>query len=165
MATGWNYGETKIVYNNEKPVWKQVFYIPLYDQRKKLTLKVNDFNAFFKNVPLGACILDINNVVIRARETNEPKCEKRDVDLRYKSNVTGRLRFDVEFISLGDDYFRKVLGSPSIGLDRLYLILSLQRQTGSFEVDDCLAKLFDFSTVEELISHLTNPLLFRFLSY
>src|SRR6185312_9105792 len=152
LATEWSYGETKIVYNSKKPVWKQVFYIPLYDQHKKLKLKVNDYNAFFKNVPLGACILDVNKIVDRARETDETKCEKRDVDLRYKSNVTGRLRFDVEFIFLGDDYFRKVLDAPSVGLDRLDFILSLQRQTGSFEVDDYLAKLLNFSTaVEELI--------------
>ena len=95
MAAEWSYGETKIVYNNKKPVWKQVFYIPLYDQHKKLKLRVNDYNAFFKNVPLSACILDINNIVVRASKTNEAKCEKRDVDLRYQSNVTGRLRFDV----------------------------------------------------------------------
>ena len=146
LSTEWSYGETKIVYNSKKPVWKQVFYIPLYDQHKKLKLKVNDYSAFFKNVPLGACILDVNKVVDRARETDEAKREKRDVDLRYKSNVTGRLRFDVEFISLDDDHFKKVLDVPSIGLDRLYFILSLQRQTGSFEVDDSLAKLFNFST-------------------
>src|SRR6185312_16081373 len=105
FATERSYGETKIADNSKKPVWKQVFYIPLYDQNKKLKLKLNDYNAFFKNVPLGACILDVSKIIIRGRETNE----KREVDLKYKNNVTGRLRFDVEFISLGDDYFGKAL--------------------------------------------------------
>jgi len=51
--SGWEYAETKTIYNTTTPRWDQIFYIPVYDKQEKFKFTVNDCNAFFENVTPG----------------------------------------------------------------------------------------------------------------
>ena len=153
LATGREYAETKVVYNTMNPVWNQVFYIPIYDICKKLNFTVNDYNAFFKDVLLGSYTFDLKELIkVKADKTIEGKRIDKTVDLRHKGAAKGQLQFAAQFISFSSDFKEtKKLDATSVSISHLYLIVTLQRQNGSFEIDNRLAVLFNFSTVDELV--------------
>src|SRR6185312_6125620 len=70
----------------------------------------------------------------------------------YKGATKGQLQFAAQFISFSSDFKEtKKLDTTSVNISHLYLIVTLQRQNGSFEIDNRLAVLFNFSTVDELV--------------
>ncbi|CAG8591221.1 5967_t:CDS:10, partial [Diversispora eburnea] len=158
VSTGWAYGETRVVYNNLNPTWNQVFYITIHEIKDKFKLQVFDYNFVLKHTPLGNYILDLKDIVkILANGSLEgKKLGKQEVDLTLKGRKYGMLSFFVEFNSFSEAETSSVITTKTVNIRHLYLITSYQRQDGCFELTDKTAKLFNFSSKQELIKAFSN---------
>ncbi|CAG8589293.1 862_t:CDS:10, partial [Diversispora eburnea] len=158
VSTGWEYGETRVIYNNLNPTWNQVFYITILDIKDKFKLQVFDYNVVLKHVPLGNYILDLRDTIkVLANGSLEgKKLGKQEVDLTLKGRKYGMLSFSAEFNSFSEAEASSVITTKTITIRHLYLITSYQRQDGCFELNDSTAKLFNFSSKQELIKAFSN---------
>jgi Ca2+-dependent lipid-binding protein len=152
--SGWDYGETRVVYNNVNPVWNQVFYIPIYDLNDKFKIQVYDFNAFFKHVFLGSYVLELKDF-IKVLGSGEVKGKKSDIECVLRPNK-GKLHFAADFYSFSEqELTATTISQTTITTNHLYLLLTYQRQDGCFELTDKLASFFNFNSKEELIKSFT----------
>ncbi|KAF0424593.1 transmembrane protein [Gigaspora margarita] len=152
LATSWVYGDSHVIYNNCDPIWEQVFYIPVYDVHEKFNLQVFDYNAFSKHQLLGFYILDLKNIIKELPYGSyEGKKFKLDANLTYKGRNRGQLSFVADFFSLPKSEEGEILKLNNLSIQHLYLLMTYQSQYGWFELIDFLARLFNFSSKEELI--------------
>ncbi|CAG8611584.1 1530_t:CDS:2, partial [Cetraspora pellucida] len=152
IVTSWVYGDSRVIYNNCNPVWEQVFYIPVYDVHEKFNLQVYDYNAFFKDTLLGFYILDLKSIIKELPNGSfEGKQLKLDANLTYKGVNRGQLSFVADFFSLPDSNYLEVISPTTISVRHLYLLMTYQSQYGCFELTDALARLFNYSSKEELV--------------
>ncbi|KAF0546326.1 membrane bound c2 domain-containing protein [Gigaspora margarita] len=152
VATSWVYGDSRVIYNNCDPVWEQVFYI-VHDVNEKFNLQVLNYNAFFKHKLLGFYILDLKNIIKEfPNGSYEGKKLKHDANLTYKGSNRGQLSFVADFFSLPESGEGEILTLNNVSIRHLYLLITYQSQYDCFELTDSLAKLFNFSSKEELIN-------------
>ncbi|CAI2184396.1 5980_t:CDS:2, partial [Funneliformis geosporum] len=160
VSTGWEYGETRIVYNTINPEWEQVFYIPIYDLSDKFKLQVYDYNAFFKHVLLGYYVLDLKDFIkVLGNGTIEGKHLDLDSNLTLKGSSKGKLQFTADFNSFSQAETESIttttISKTTITIRHLYLLMTYQRQDGCFEITDNVASLFNFSSKDELLQAFT----------
>ncbi|CAG8823352.1 17391_t:CDS:2, partial [Cetraspora pellucida] len=81
----------------------------------------------------------------------EGKQLKLDANLTYKGVNRGQLSFVADFFSLPDSNYSEVISPTTISVRHLYLLMTYQSQYGCFELTDALARLFNYSSKEELV--------------
>jgi len=154
LTNNLEYGKTRVIYNNINPEWNQIFYIPIYDLNDKFKLHVYDYNAFFKHVILGSYVLDLKDF-IKVLGNGEVKGKKLDLDCDLRPNK-GKLHFIADFNSFSEqEVTTTTITKTTITINHLYILITYQRANGGFELNDKLAKLFNFDTKEELIKSFT----------
>ncbi|RHZ51819.1 hypothetical protein Glove_469g43 [Diversispora epigaea] len=157
ISTGWEYGKTHVVYNSLNPAWNQVFFITILDIQDKLKFQVFDYNIVLKHTLLGNYILDLKDIVkVLANGSIEGKRLKQEVDLTLKGTKSGKLSFVTEFNSFSEAETSSVITTKTVTIRHLYLLTTHQRQDGCFESTDLTAKLFNFSSKQELIKAFSN---------
>ncbi|CAG8486360.1 2534_t:CDS:10, partial [Funneliformis caledonium] len=161
VSTGYEYGETRVIYNTINPEWQQVFYIPIYDLNDKFKLQVYDYNAFFKHVLLGYYVLDLKDFIkLLGNGTIEGKHLELESTLSIKGSSKGKLNFTADFNPFSqnetDLFTTTTISKTTITIRHLYLLMTYQRQDGCFELNDNVASLFNFSSKDELIKAFTT---------
>jgi Ca2+-dependent lipid-binding protein len=131
-----------------------VFYIPIYDLNDKFKIQIYDYNAFFKHVFLGSCVLDIKDF-IKVLSDGSVKGKKLDLESDLRPNK-GKLHFTADFQPISEqDLIITSISKTDITINHLYILMTYQRHDGCFELTDKLAKLFNFNSKEELIKSFT----------
>jgi len=154
LASNLEYGETRVVYNNINPEWNQIFYIPIYDLNDKFKIQVYDYNAFFKHTILGTYVLDLKDF-IKSLSNGVVKGKQLDLECDLRPNK-GKLHFIADFHSFSEEVTTTTtITTTTITIQHLYILITYQRANGGFELNDNLAKLFNFETKEELIKSFT----------
>ncbi|KAF0474147.1 C2 domain-containing protein [Gigaspora margarita] len=152
FATSWIYGDTHVIYNNCNPVWKPVFYIPVYDIHENFNLQVFNYNALFKDTLLGFYIFDLKSIIkVLPNGSFEVKKLKLDVNLTYEESDRGQLSFVADFFLLSELEDLEIITTTNVSIRHLYLLMTYQNQDGYFELNNALARLFNLFSKEELI--------------
>ncbi|CAG8459731.1 8464_t:CDS:2, partial [Scutellospora calospora] len=153
ISTSLVFGQSRIIYCNCNPIWREVFYIPIYDIREKFNLQVFDYNAYFKHSFLGFYILDLKSIIKELPDGSlKGKQLNLDANLTYKGSSRGKLSFSADFFSLSEfDNDSEIITTTNVANKHLYLITTYQLECGCFELTDSLAKLFNFSSKDDLI--------------
>ncbi|CAI2182524.1 14265_t:CDS:2, partial [Funneliformis geosporum] len=131
VFTGVEYDKTRVVYKSIKPVWKQVFYIPINDLNDQFfLLEVYNSNAFSKHKLLGYYVLDIMDFMEVRDGTIKGKHLDLKCDLTLNGSSSGKLHFTADFYSFFEYKSESTtpISKSTITINHLYLLINYQRQ-------------------------------------
>ncbi|KAF0474140.1 kinase-like protein [Gigaspora margarita] len=152
FSTSWIFDDTHVIYNNCNPVWRQVFYIPVYDIYESFNLQVFNYNALLKDTLLGFYIFDLKSIIKKLPNGSyEVKKLKLDVNLTYVESNREQLSFVADFFLLSELEDLEIITTTNVSIRHLYLLMTYQNQNGYFELNNTLARSFNFFSKEELI--------------
>ncbi|KAI8054327.1 C2 domain-containing protein [Syncephalis plumigaleata] len=100
---------TSVIEDDLDPIWDEVLYVPVHNERETLVLEVMDFNAHTKDKCIGTCLLKVSDLTSAPGNTISPWA---NLSLG-KQKDRGNLNYAATFYPIIDVNPKKEEGSPA----------------------------------------------------